>query len=319
MRQVSWIRKRDSLVLTIDKLRLVDETRFKLGQAPDDRGLVLSQPRPTDAGLYECQVSSLEPKLSRLVELRMARAESSISNFSSLFVRPGELVRLTCSVRAPQPTSFVYWYKNAKEVVLFDSHLSRESASSSDGAGESRAARPKSSKLESGLNALSSPSSSVSVSSSTSSIASAKSSPSASASSKPGQMKNLISAHDKGARQRAGVKKSRPIEEEAGSVGAAAAAAAAANDEDALASVRSSSTLIIKQAQSNDTANYTCLVSTAGEFRHTGRRSRAPTAICTPRQGRPTRNCICRATFGRPTFGRPFRRRRQPDGVVLAR
>lgn len=64
-------------------------------------------------------MASVEPKLSRLVELRIVQAESAISNFSSLFARPDERLELTCSIEAPQQTDFVYWYKN-KEPIQYD-------------------------------------------------------------------------------------------------------------------------------------------------------------------------------------------------------
>lgn len=73
----------------------------------------------TTKGLYECQVSSVEPKLSQLIELRMVNAESRISNFSSLYIRPNDQINLTCTIEAPQKTDFVYWYKN-KESIYFD-------------------------------------------------------------------------------------------------------------------------------------------------------------------------------------------------------
>lgn len=126
----------------------------------------------------------MEPKLSRLLELRMARAESTISNFSSLFVRPGEPVSLTCTVWAPQATSYVYWYKNSREVLLFDSNLRRQ--------------------------ALGAPAS------------------------------RFASAEPERARPAGRQEEARPLV------------------------VESSSSLIIRQAQSNDTANYTCLVSRQG-------------------------------------------------------
>lgn len=66
----------------------------------------------------------MEPKLSQMVELRIVEANSSISNFSSLFGRPGERINVTCAIEAPQRTDFVYWYKN-KEPIQFDSLKSR--------------------------------------------------------------------------------------------------------------------------------------------------------------------------------------------------
>lgn len=73
----------------------------------------------TGEGLYECQVSSFVPKLSHLIELRMVEAESRISNLSSLFVRLNDLVNITCTMESPHKTDFVYWYKN-KEPIYYD-------------------------------------------------------------------------------------------------------------------------------------------------------------------------------------------------------
>lgn len=71
----------------------------------------------------------MEPKLSRLVELRMVEATSQISNFSSLFVRPNEMLNVTCLIESAQRTDFVYWYKN-KEPIHFDNLRWRSGESS---------------------------------------------------------------------------------------------------------------------------------------------------------------------------------------------
>lgn len=49
----------------------------------------------------------------------MVEAISRISNFTSLFVRPNEVLNVTCFIEAPQDTDFVYWYKN-KDPIQFD-------------------------------------------------------------------------------------------------------------------------------------------------------------------------------------------------------
>jgi len=61
----------------------------------------------------------VEPKLSKVVELRLVEASSHISNFSSLFVRLNEQLNVTCTIEAPQKTDFVYWYKN-KQPIQYD-------------------------------------------------------------------------------------------------------------------------------------------------------------------------------------------------------
>ena len=72
----------------------------------------------------------MEPKLSRLVELRIVEANSRISNLTQLYLRPNGVLNLTCSIQAPQQTDFVYWYKN-KQPIQFDNLKQRSTASSS--------------------------------------------------------------------------------------------------------------------------------------------------------------------------------------------
>lgn len=163
----------------------------------------------------------MEPKLSRLVELRMVRAHSFISNFSSLFVRPGELVNLTCTIRAAHKTNFVYWYKNVKEVVLFDGNLRPLPARNSTDMAASR---------------------------------------------RPGSLKQRQKAAAAAAANDTSRKSSAPLKnvisvEEANANANAAAKQHSASETSAPAAHWSSSSLIIKQAQPNDTANYTCMVS----------------------------------------------------------
>lgn len=153
----------------------------------------------------------MEPKLSQLVELRHVRADSYIgSNFSSLFVRPGDRLNLTCSIAAPKQTDFVYWYKN-KEPVQFDTPKVIPSAAST-WEGEK----------ERNLQLLAGSS---------------------------------HSNDDEGARAAEDIGPSRGSGGGEGSKGAART-----RDEPKV--IRSTATFLIKSAQLNDTANYTCLVST---------------------------------------------------------
>lgn len=54
----------------------------------------------------------------------MLEAKSGISNLTSLFVRPGDQINLTCTIEAPEESDFVYWYKN-KESIQFDNLKAR--------------------------------------------------------------------------------------------------------------------------------------------------------------------------------------------------
>lgn len=60
----------------------------------------------------------------------MVEAESRISNLSSLFVRTNDVINITCTIEAPHKTDFVYWYKN-KEPILYDNLRTKSSPTSS--------------------------------------------------------------------------------------------------------------------------------------------------------------------------------------------
>ena len=80
-------------------------------------------------------MASVEPKLSKLVELRHVRAQSFIgSNFSSQFVRPGEQLELSCTIEAPQRTEFVHWFKNKQPVFFEAPRVGKQSGAPARGA-----------------------------------------------------------------------------------------------------------------------------------------------------------------------------------------
>ena len=70
--QVSWIRKSDSYLLTVDRDTFIADSRFESLHlmASDTWTLHIRNVRPEDQGSYECQVSS-EPKTSLLFQLNI--------------------------------------------------------------------------------------------------------------------------------------------------------------------------------------------------------------------------------------------------------
>lgn len=56
--KVSWIRKRDSLVLSIDRLKLIEDPRFQLAQSEHNWTLVLRQPTNEDAGEFKLRLGA---------------------------------------------------------------------------------------------------------------------------------------------------------------------------------------------------------------------------------------------------------------------
>ncbi|CAG2162741.1 unnamed protein product [Oppiella nova] len=67
---VSWIRRKDFHVITVGKFTYTSDQRFQAVHMDnsDDWTLQIRYPQRRDAGIYECQVSTL-PKMSLFVEL----------------------------------------------------------------------------------------------------------------------------------------------------------------------------------------------------------------------------------------------------------
>lgn len=71
--QVSWVRKEDGHLLSVGDDTFISDSRFQAQkiQASDTWTLQIRAVQPNDSGEYECQVSSNEPKISRIVYLRI--------------------------------------------------------------------------------------------------------------------------------------------------------------------------------------------------------------------------------------------------------
>lgn len=68
--QVSWIRTRDSHILTVDRYTFISDERFMAWHEAQTQTWTLQvrYVQERDAGKYECQVST-EPKMSHFVDL----------------------------------------------------------------------------------------------------------------------------------------------------------------------------------------------------------------------------------------------------------
>lgn len=70
--QVSWIRKRDSHILSVDRTMFIADERFQaiFVETQDTWTLQVKYVQARDEGDYECQIST-EPKLSHIVKLNV--------------------------------------------------------------------------------------------------------------------------------------------------------------------------------------------------------------------------------------------------------
>nr|CAD7256477.1 unnamed protein product [Timema shepardi] len=80
-KQVSWIRRRDSHILTVDRYTFIADERFQafLVEATDTWTLQIKYVQARDAGQYECQVST-EPKMSHFITLNVVGTKSITTN-----------------------------------------------------------------------------------------------------------------------------------------------------------------------------------------------------------------------------------------------
>ncbi|XP_018023945.1 uncharacterized protein LOC108679741 [Hyalella azteca] len=121
-RVVTWIRKRDSHVLTAGLFSYTSDQRFTAlhAEGSSDWLLKITSPQTRDSGIYECQVST-EPKISRAFTLRVIESKAVIDGPVSRHMSAGTTLSLQCwaSGAGQQPTYF-YWYHN-DEVIRYSS------------------------------------------------------------------------------------------------------------------------------------------------------------------------------------------------------
>lgn len=72
MRKVSWIRRRDSHILSVDKVMFIPDERFQAlyVESTETWTLQVKYVQARDEGEYECQISS-DPKKSHIIKLNI--------------------------------------------------------------------------------------------------------------------------------------------------------------------------------------------------------------------------------------------------------
>ncbi|KAL1453825.1 hypothetical protein WDU94_010136 [Cyamophila willieti] len=76
--------------------------------------------QPRDSGYYECQVST-EPKMSRIVNLKVIVPNVTIVPGPEMIVKSGSLINITCymtpSILTPD---FIFWFHNGSRVIDYN-------------------------------------------------------------------------------------------------------------------------------------------------------------------------------------------------------
>ena len=119
---VSWIRGRDTHILTVDRETFIADTRFislwRKEKMSDVVTLSIKEVEKKDEGKYQCQVSS-QPKIARTVELVVEEPEVKILGREDIHVKEGSEVVIKCSIsNTVNHVPFVSWLFNYQVRVL---------------------------------------------------------------------------------------------------------------------------------------------------------------------------------------------------------
>ncbi|XP_076646356.1 zwei Ig domain protein zig-8 [Halictus rubicundus] len=120
-RSVSWIRHRDTHLLTVRTYTYTADQRIVLDHTPhsDDWFLRIRYAQKRDTGTYECQLSNTPP-VSRYFYLTVVEPVTEIAGGPDFFINKGSTINLTCLVRyAPEPPSVIIWSHN-HEAINFE-------------------------------------------------------------------------------------------------------------------------------------------------------------------------------------------------------
>ncbi|KAL4705428.1 hypothetical protein ACJJTC_002266 [Scirpophaga incertulas] len=121
-KSVSWIRRRDAHILTVDRFTFIADERFQafLVEATDTWTLQVKYVQARDAGVYECQVGT-EPKMSHFVQLNVVVPKIEILGEADMFVKAGSTVSLKCVItQALEEPAYIFWYHNDERVLNYD-------------------------------------------------------------------------------------------------------------------------------------------------------------------------------------------------------
>ncbi|XP_069190529.1 zwei Ig domain protein zig-8 [Procambarus clarkii] len=122
---VSWIRHRDTHILTVGSFTYTSDHRFSAlhREGTNEWTLQIRHPVVDDTGLYECQVST-KPIRAYLVSLEVVVPRAGILRAPELHTAEGEALNLTCVVSpSPAAPEYIFWYHRG-EVINYESDRS---------------------------------------------------------------------------------------------------------------------------------------------------------------------------------------------------
>jgi len=125
-KSVSWIRARDSHILTVDSEVFISDLRFSAIHSKRESAwmLQIKSVEATDAGKYECQVSTT-PKLSHFVYLTVIVPKVRIFGDRDIFVKSLSTVQLKCVVsQSLMAPTYMEWRHNGHRIITLPDSMS---------------------------------------------------------------------------------------------------------------------------------------------------------------------------------------------------
>ncbi|KAL5273743.1 hypothetical protein ACFFRR_000467 [Megaselia abdita] len=116
-KSVSWVRKRDGHIITVDRTVFIPDQRFQALKQPDGFWtLQIKYVQARDAGSYECQVS-IEPKISTRVHLQVVVPRTEILGQADRYIKADSNVVIRCIVKgALEAPSYIIWYNASRQL-----------------------------------------------------------------------------------------------------------------------------------------------------------------------------------------------------------
>jgi hypothetical protein len=123
--QVSWIRYRDTSLLTVGRYTYTTDLRFEAFHSPhtDDWIVRLKAPRPTDSGVYGCQISTTPHRTQKVYLTVHGKCSFHFASKKSINTMLDKYM-LSCSSALPSARQkSVFAYPKQSAMVLCPVHL----------------------------------------------------------------------------------------------------------------------------------------------------------------------------------------------------
>ncbi|KAK8721363.1 hypothetical protein OTU49_012827 [Cherax quadricarinatus] len=111
---VTWMKRDEDQLLTAGGEVYSSESRYSVAHVRHQKlwELSLRDVRRSDAGLYECQLTT-HPPASLFFTLKVVEARAVVAGGPDIHVHTGVKLRLHCTVElATEPPSYIFWFHN---------------------------------------------------------------------------------------------------------------------------------------------------------------------------------------------------------------